>query len=167
MPRRRCGVCGSLITIPQHDWKYQHEDTDFLCSKECIVKKIQSFDTGLYVNPDVKYDTASVLDVYLTATIYSKKFNAYFRSRYELAFAEFLNSSSFLFSYEPYSFNLGGYKCYTPDFYIKPPYDCFIETKGIFGIGGKKKLRTFLEQYPDINFIFIPWTLREEFNSAN
>ena len=37
----------------------------------------------------------------------------------------------------------------------------------MFGIGGKRKLTTFLALYPEVNFIYIPWTMRDEFVNAN
>ena len=157
MPRRICGQCGRTITISQRDWKYQNDSTMFLCSKSCVVENIKSFKT----NPTVKYSPSPITGMILGDVIYSKKFNINFKSKYELKFAEFLNSSSFDFLYEPYGFDIDGHN-YTPDFYITA-HDCFIEVKGLFRSGSKGRLKKFIKQYPDINFVFIPWTLRKEF----
>jgi hypothetical protein len=167
LPGKICGSCGEKKVIPQRDLKYLLDFADFICSKECLVSKIKSFYVNLIFDPDNKYNAASVLDVYQLNNAYSAVLGKAFKSTYEVDVAEFLNSSSFNFLYEPYSFQVGKHQ-YTPDFYIKPPYDCFIEVRGSFGLGHKKeKLRSFIELYPDINYIFVPWTMREDFINAD
>ena len=166
MADKTCSSCGKKVTIHPKDRKYLHASTGFLCSKQCVLNKIKSFKCSEQVIPDLKYTTSYTIDNIQFTSGYSYLLKKSFRSEYEATVAEFLNSSSFDFQYEPYCFQFGVFT-YTPDFYIKPPYDCFIEVKGVFGLGKKKKLTKFIEAYPDINFIFVPWTLREEFLNAD
>lgn len=165
MAKRSCSSCGKRVIIHPKDKKYLHPSTDFICSKECLSKKIKSFKKDVQVIPNSKYVISNSLATGWLTKGYSKQLGMSFRSEYEAAVAEYLNMCSFDFRYEPYCFTFGVYT-YTPDFYINPPYDCFIEVKGVFGVGGKKKLTKFIEAYPDINFIFVPWILREEFLSC-
>lgn len=168
MPRRLCASCKKTIVVPQKDWKYQHSALDFFCSKECLVDKIKScYSEEWKLDPDLRYDIPFVFDVNLSACMfYSSKLDKYFRSEFEGRVAEYLQSIAIDFLYEPYSFQIGKYT-YTPDFYIPPPYDCFIEVKGDFAIRGKTKLTEFKNMYPDVNFIFIPWTMRGEFEQSD
>lgn len=168
MPRRLCSSCKKAIVIAQKDWKYQHSALDFFCSKECIVDKIKSYYNEEWkLDPDLRYDAPFTLDVNLSACMfYSPRLNKYFRSEFEGRVAEYLQSIAIDFLYEPYGFQIGKYY-YTPDFYIPPPYDCFIEVKGDFAIRGKTKLTEFKNLYPNVNFIFIPWTMRPEFERSD
>ena len=151
------------MIINQKDWKYQHLGTDFFCSSECVIKGIESYQTSDSINPDKKYKSSPISGVEIGSNhFYSKKLHRRFRSDYEVKVAEFFDTRSINFRYEPYCFELGR-QTLTPDFYIDPPYDCFVEVKGAFSIGGKAKLTKFLAVYPEVNYIFIPWTLREDF----
>lgn len=168
MPRRLCASCKKTIVVAQKDWKYQHSGLDFFCSKKCLVNKIKSCykDEGV-INPDWRYDVPEISDVNCSACMfYSNKLDKYFRSEFEGRVAEYLQSIAIDFLYEPYCFSIGKYT-YTPDFYIPPPYDCFLEVKGEFAIRGKTKLTEFKLAYPDVNFIFIPWTMRSEFEYSD
>ena len=162
MAKETCCSCGRKVVIHPRDRNYLHKSTEFLCSKECLLHKIKSYKSNEQVIPDLKYDMSYSLDSNQLTKGYSQILEMSFRSEYEAAVAEFLNSSSIDFLYEPFCFKFGVFT-YTPDFYIKPPYDCFIEVKGVFGIGKKKKLTQFIEAYPNVNFIFVPWTLRSQF----
>ena len=166
MAKKTCASCGKKIVIHPRDRKYLHASTDFLCGKQCFLDKIKSFKSNKQIIPELKYAHAYAIDNIQITCGYSYVLKQSFRSEYEAAVAEFLHSSSFDFQYEPYCFQFGVFT-YTPDFYIKPPYDCFIEVKGVFGLGKKKKLTKFIEAFPDINFIFVPWTMREEFFNAD
>ena len=164
MPSKTCSVCGEKVVIPQKDWKYTHSSTNFICSKECLLARIKYF--GDCNNPSRNYHPSINLDPAQLSRASSHTLGLSFRSEFEAAVAEYLHTCALDFLYEPYSFDVEGHS-YTPDFYIESPYDCFIEVKGVFGIGGKRKLTTFLALYPEVNFIYIPWTMRDEFVNAN
>jgi hypothetical protein len=167
MPRRLCKVCKKTISISQKDWKYCLDGTAFLCGKDCLEKQIKSFHNEASLGVEANYIPSSLFNVNQSMyATHSDLLNMNFRSDYEVRIAEFLHTCSLDFLYEPYTLELDDLSL-TPDFYVKPPYDCFIEVKGVFGIGKKKKLKKFLKAYSSLNFIFIPWTMRGDFLNAD
>lgn len=158
MPSRGCEVCGNIIEVPQREWKLVHSQLPMFCSKECLLKRIQSF----HRNGERGYACTADHICMSEGNIYSKKVEGSFRSRYEAKVAEFLHDAEIQYEYEPYCFKVRK-NIYVPDFYL-PDHDCFIEVKGYFGLGSKSKLSKFLEDYPDVNLIMIPWTVRKELN---
>jgi hypothetical protein len=163
MPTRRCETCKEKIVIKQSEWKYQHGAVGMYCSKECLAEQIRAFATIDSGYSELDYMPSPINGMKISHyESYSKSMNISFRSDFEKRVARFLRDQEFDFLYEPYCFEFETFS-YTPDFYVKPPYNCLIEVKGVFGVGGKKKLSLFLEYYPNINFIFIPWTMRSQF----
>lgn len=71
------------------------------------------------------------------------------RSRWEVAYAEWLDEQNIDWQYEPRWFALGG-SSYTPDFYL-PAEDRYVEIKGRMTEENAKKLKKFAERYPQIN----------------
>jgi hypothetical protein len=71
------------------------------------------------------------------------------RSRWEVAYAEWLDEQGIDWRYEPRWFNLGG-TSYTPDFYL-PAEDRYVEIKGRMTEENAKKLKRFAERYPHVN----------------
>ena len=74
--------------------------------------------------------------------------NIWMRSNYEVNFAYFLDLSGIKYFYEFKTFNLGN-TTYTPDFYI-PKFNCYIEIKGYWFEGSKKRFDLFKQQYPQV-----------------
>ena len=162
MPTRICASCKEKIVIKQKDWKFYHDEVGIVCSKECLVTRIHTFYTD-EPKEVFWYTESPITNLSISQySAYSEELDILFRSHFEQRVAEYLTHQGFSIRYEPYCFEFGG-QTYTPDFYIKAPYDCFIEVKGVFGVGGKKKMSEFLKNYPDINFILVPWTLQGEF----
>jgi hypothetical protein len=79
------------------------------------------------------------------------------RSDYEQQFAAWLNKEEIRWKYESYWFVFGGQSSYTPDFFL-PDQLAFIETKGVWSIGQKKKLKLLKETYPHVNLLVVPYT---------
>jgi len=75
--------------------------------------------------------------------------NVHMRSSWEVSFAQFLDLSNIKWLYESKTFNLKG-TTYTPDFYL-PEFDCYIEVKGRWFSGSKKKFKQFKKRYKNIN----------------
>lgn len=152
MPKRACSVCNTIISIKSKDWKYQHDLLPIYCSRSCLLSAITSCKptNNSYIN--------ALIQPSLDGIFYD---GIKYRSGYEVSVATFLNAEGLSFLYEPFQFSINC-KTYTPDFYI-PEYDCFMEVKGLFGLGNKAKIKKFVEQYPDLNYIFIPYTLKNEF----
>lgn len=71
------------------------------------------------------------------------------RSKWEVAYAEWLDKQNIDWQYEPRWFNLGG-TSYTPDFYL-PAEDQYVEIKGRMTEENAKKLKLFAERYPHIS----------------
>lgn len=75
--------------------------------------------------------------------------NFYFRSSWELNFANWCDLSGVKWEYESKTFDLGN-TTYTPDFYL-PEFDLWIEIKGYWRDNAKKKFKKFKRLYKDIN----------------
>lgn len=75
------------------------------------------------------------------------------RSRWEVAYAEYLDRQGIEWQYEPRWFNIGGGEwcgaTYTPDFYL-PASDEYIEIKGRMTEENMRKLKRFSERCPEI-----------------
>jgi hypothetical protein len=161
MPRLACEICGKVVTIEKKEYKYIHNDIPILCSRHCFLLKIIGYGNGHFGDGSKRYIRYNRGDLGV-GNVWSQKFQVSFRSRYELSVAEFLNTCGIEFMYEPYCFTLGESSILIPDFYL-PKYDCFVEVKGFWGIGKKKKLARFIEAYPNVKYVLIPWTMRQEF----
>lgn len=161
MPARTCKVCGQETTVASKDLKYLHDATEFICSPECVASRIKSFGrSSSCVTQEYRFHkNTNDIDPLGRTAAYSWELGRSYRSKYEVAVAEYLHTCAIFTEYEKYSFTVGEHT-YTPDFYIKGPYNCFIEVKGLFSLGKRARLTEFLKEYPEVNFVFIPWTLR-------
>jgi len=77
----------------------------------------------------------------------------YFRSNWEANYARILNMLSIEWEYEKYSFSLSDGSTYTPDFKIGEKE--FVELKGWLDEKSKKKIKLFLEEYPQYDLDLI------------
>lgn len=75
------------------------------------------------------------------------------RSRWEVAYAKWLDEKGIDWQYEPRWFNLGR-TSYTPDFYL-PAEDRYVEIKGRMTEENAKKLKLFAERYPHIDLTIL------------
>ena len=71
------------------------------------------------------------------------------RSRWEVAYAEWLDEQGVDWEYEPRWFALGG-SSYTPDFYLTAE-DRYVEIKGRMTEENATKLKRFAARYPHVN----------------
>jgi hypothetical protein len=149
MPARKCSVCDRFQPISTKDWKYASCLPDHFCSCVCLLEWIREQKP----NPDAEWgDWAVPNPTYRTSPN--------FRSDYEAHFSEWLNQNGIGWVYEPFTFAVGA-GTYTPDFFL-PRQGVFLETKGAWGIGQKKKLVDVTEQYSDLPLAVVPWLLAEE-----
>jgi len=74
--------------------------------------------------------------------------NIWFRSNWEMWFAQWLILSNIKWKYEPKTFDLGN-TTYTPDFYLSK-FDIYIEIKGYKSNIFNKKIKKFKCLYPNI-----------------
>ncbi len=79
--------------------------------------------------------------------------NTWFRSNWELWFAQFLTLSRIKWQYESNTFDLGN-TTYTPDFYL-PNFNMYVEIKGYFSEKAKEKIKIFKKIYSNINLIIL------------
>lgn len=80
---------------------------------------------------------------------WTKYKSKWFRSVWEVLFAQFLDLSGIKWQYEPKTFDLGN-TTYTPDFYIAE-WDCYIEIKGWWRFQDKSKFKIFRKKYFNTN----------------
>lgn len=95
------------------------------------------------------------------------EYNGYrFRSRLEARWAVFFDTLGVPYEYEPEGFDLGDGVYYLPDFrlkchgtrgdYSRPPYDLYIEVKGVMTEYDAKKIEAFSKSYPILVVSNIP-----------
>lgn len=159
MPNRRCQGCKRVQGVSPADYKYLSPiQEDFICSKACLRPLVEaaelSMESMLAAIP-IKRSRAN--------EAYSNSLQSFFRSQYEVQVAEHLvNDLGFKsLSYEEYGFIMSDGSQYVPDFLIEG--HCFIEVKGRWGIGAKKKFANFRRTYSNIPLLLIHWTLFREF----
>ncbi len=83
----------------------------------------------------------------------SKYKNIWMRSTWEVDYAKWLDKKKIEWKYEPKYFDLKT-ASYTPDFYL-PKTNEYIEIKGYWRYGTKKKFDLFKEMYPEIKIQLI------------
>lgn len=156
MSYKMCNVCERLCLIPERHWSLVSYTGDFVCSKECVLKWLGE------ELPEDQRQTAVKRAVCLWE---NRGDQPVFRSDYERRFADFLSRHAVLWDYERYGFFVGGKKTYMPDFFL-PQYGVFLETKGKWGPGQKKKMAMFRNQYPEAPLLVIHWLINKEFRAC-
>jgi predicted nuclease of restriction endonuclease-like RecB superfamily len=126
-------------------------DEPYVCSAECVLAWIvRRQENGPHL-------------VGCEGMIYNEEAEKikWFRSKFEERVFLFLENKNIKVFYEAYTFPVGS-GFYTPDFYI-PKGTTFLETKGLWRLGAKRKFRLFRKTYPNIPILIIPWTIQGEF----
>jgi len=118
-----CKVCGKRLIL------LGVGSRDVFCSKECLVKYFKTADRGLIPQ-------GIPLEPHFT-----------FRSKWEEAFAQFCTQSGLRWRYEPYAYKLVNGKYYIPDFLVEGK---FVEIKGVWEAGSKRKVRLFEKDYAKV-----------------
>ena len=160
-PSRVCAYCGNGFTLTKREDRHNHNNLTYFCSANCLKDQILgTIDINPYNLPEyLKFDknnTAIVSDPHAIWDVERKQF---FRSAYEKLFADFLDLIEMEWLYEPYYFEVGK-SIYVPDFFI-PGKDIFIECKGYFLNSSRKKMATFVKQYPTIDILLASWGLKD------
>ena len=154
----KCEVCNRLHSYPRGSHKYIAGE--FICSKDCLFGWLGQGEPN---HPSawgaVKLPPSDAHEVY------SIKLKQMFRSRYELAVAEDCYDAGFSMEYERWGFLLEPGKTYTPDLYY-PMQGSFVEVKGKWGIGSKKKFELFKVHYPMLRIALVSWPIRGSFDYA-
>ena len=137
MRRLRCW-CGADIKLGKREEMNAILDFDLFCSAECLVEYIKTATkakTLITKHPSkVNYDFQH----------YDFTTKRLYRSFFEVWLARCFYKNNITFEYEPHSFFVGG-RYYTPDFYI-PEKEIYIECKGLWNNGGRKKVKDLNEK---------------------
>ena len=95
---------------------------------------------------------------------YSKKFDMWFRSVYEIEVAEWLTLNGIDWEYECVYYDVAGQVC-IPDFRL-PDYGVILEVKGLWMQGSRRKILGLRELYPHEHVIVADWTLHDSIKKA-
>ena len=120
----RCACCNNRVILP-----FTVDKEHVFCSKNCLVNYL-----GLM--PAVEIEEGIPL---------LPHFN--FRSKWEEKFAHFCEEHALKWKYEPKAFKLKIGKWYIPDFWVEGHY---VEIKGIWERGAKKKAKAFKKQFGNL-----------------
>lgn len=164
MPYRLCSECKCFQDVGWQGLKYLSPvEEDFLCSKQCVIRKITRSEM-----PKGVMAKAYPLSMSRGDEAYSAILDMYFRSEYEKFVAESIVVEGAIFgirehqiAYEQYGFQMADGGLYVPDFLILGR--CLVEVKGKWGVGGKSKMISFRKEFPDIPFVFVHWGIGKEF----
>jgi len=154
MPFVQC-VCGRKFYLGQKDYNSTILTFPQFCSVACLINYIKD---SFFIERDFFYRPNK--GFYEGDSVYCKELDLYFRSNYELLVALLFKKHNISYQYEPFLL-FEGKNRYVPDFYL-PDKDLFVEVKGLWRNGAKKKLRLWQER---INLILIPWYLKGEIKS--
>lgn len=159
MPTRVCSVCGNLITWKPSSWRYEYKEPPFFCCAKCAVEWVLYLDGGQYP-AGMEGCSYNLFNPLRTTDIYSPEFNIYFRSHYEVFVAKILDWNNLSFEYEKWFFKVGK-TFYNPDFLVQKENGyVFIEVKGLFEPGAKKKIRLYHTEYGNqIPLVLFSWNL--------
>lgn len=158
MPSRVCSFCGKAYTISRRHERHLHQRLTYFCSAACLGNQIITTPeaktaTGYSI---FKQDSSALVnDPY---AVWDSFHDRFFRSKYEQMFANFLDYLEVEWEYESHFF-LVGRTIYVPDFYL-PKKDIFVEVKGFWLSSSRSKMTSFVNSYPNISVLLVPWTLR-------
>jgi hypothetical protein len=153
MPSIKCTACGEQVEVKKSQWKLLDKSSEQFCSTECLLALINT--NG---HPPTQMWPVEEERV---GSFWSDKLGVALMSKYEESVGLFLREHEISFQYENYWFPVGT-TIYIPDFYL-PKTDCFLEVKGLYGIGSKAKLSHVRKQHSSLRLITVPWNARKMF----
>lgn len=131
-----CVICGYIFKVAYRaEWDY----VPHVCSSKCFVSLLKQIPIPHKDMITMAYEAAQDCEAF-------KNQLPDFRSSYERQFVEWLKSVKIKFDYEPFKFSLPDKSKYVPDFLI-PMTMTFLEVKGLWETGAKKKFRLFIETF--------------------
>lgn len=152
-----CSFCGREFFIRKKDRMLINVPSPVLCSARCLLfYLIERERSGVQEAIPLRENKAKFrLSPHVSEEMdaFSNILYQCFRSRLEVHTAEFLTAHSILWWYEKIAIRLGN-RWYTPDFYI-PTARAFLEVKGYWGFGSKKKFRQAVKEIPE-EIILVP-----------
>lgn len=167
-----CCICGTKYQVSTVETKYLYDGEDFACGPDCTIEWL-IYGREQRVNP-LSLNGSSVggggrkcgpVSLGRADKHYSPITHRYYRSEFERNFAEVMHSRRMRFSYEHLAFTWaddGATKFYSPDFYSST-HRAFVEIKGRWGAGQKKKFKSFREHFPEVSILLVPWVVEDQF----
>lgn len=154
---RHCFLCGGEFFIRKKDRTLINVPSPVLCSAKCLLLYLLEREkSGVQEFISLRQNKAQ----FRLSSHVSEEMGAFsgvlymsFRSKLEVYTAEFLTAHSVVWWYEKIPIRLGS-RWYTPDFYI-PSARAFLEVKGFWGFGSKKKFRQAVREVPE-EIILVP-----------
>lgn len=154
-PAITCMVCNEIQRIPTQKWKLILSDEPYVCSVECV-------DVWLDLEGEKENGRLfNISDLGGRLDREAKEHRDIFRSDFERRFSKWLDRKGEEWMFEAWTFPVGK-GSYTPDFWIVNA-SIFIETKGLWRMGAKRKFRRFRDQYPNVRILVVPWIIQFEF----
>jgi hypothetical protein len=133
-------------------------DGTFVCSALCVYHWIFS-------QPKTEHPPAWAYEAHVIRTernvLQTWRRDTYL-SKFEGVVASELAKRKLDHSYETLAFEVADGKIYIPDFLVRGHW-CLLETKGKWALGQKAKMKLFVQRYPEIPLLVIPWIIRREF----
>jgi len=143
-----------MHTITKKDFTYLIDADSYHCSAACLLESIkacQSNGRPGYQKVPKDYDEND-------RDHYSREFDQFFRSAYEIEVAKWLTLNGIEWEYEQIWYEVVGKVC-IPDFRLIT-YPVILEVKGLWLAGSKRKLKNLRNLYPRENILVADWTLR-------
>lgn len=162
-PSRVCCFCGNGHQITKRQERHLHDRLTYFCSVSCLAKQITTAIDETHMvryDPFISDEYAITNDPYAT---WDTRKRMFFRSSYEKMVSDFFDIIEVRWMYEPYQFNVGT-TIYVPDFYL-PDKDLFVEVKGYWLNASRRKMSFFVQDYPNVNLLLIPWNMKQEVES--
>lgn len=161
MPVKRCGQCGEMHELPKDVYRYIHPREEYVCSRNCVLDWVRDHEAPKNFDWRWKYPYPGFVTDGIHA-LYSQTLRRWFGSKYEIQVALWLAGHDVEWIYEDIGFPMGRQR-YTPDFFL-PAHDVFLEVKGAWVTGKKKKMDQFRIDYPSVDLLVVPWLLVAEFD---
>lgn len=163
MRKAKCVVCTRVHEYSRDRAYYLDRTGPYICSPQCLLEwkeySGKNFCLETYVDSlEIGRFTFGIIHPVSSLQVE-------FRSAYEKRVAVFFLKNRIKFYYECFTFKWGRRREYTPDFYL-PNHNCFIEVKGNWASGTRKKYKEFREVFPRVPLLVSHWHLYRMFPSA-
>lgn len=137
-----CNSCGVSYKTKNRIGVYTNRPN--ICSSKCF-KKLLDKSKKFYAEELTPYKDKITSNE-------NRQNSKYYRSKYEIFFANWCMSHNVNYQYEPFRFKLDNGSVYIIDFYL-PEYFTFVEVKGIWEGSAKTKFLSFINEFPFTTYL--------------
>lgn len=156
-----CSVCGGRIGFNVKDLSYLQVDCPAFCSFNCFVGYVR---TSRHVGLPAK--CSRVTSGLAPGDIWFPRLHQAFRSNYEGIVAETMRFDlGWEYEYESVVLDIDGVHSYIADFYL-PQSGLFLEVKGVWRGGGKRKFKKALSMIGEDRLLLLPDLYRHWFSKS-